>query len=106
MTTNNPKPFWPERTDPGAYERACLAQVELALDREFLAQTGKRIDELGLRGRYPSTELYVRVRRNWEHDPVEITWGLWGDDFGTVGEYGRAYPEQVGDEVKTTIYEH
>jgi hypothetical protein len=106
MSAKGPTPYWPERTDPQAHERECLAQVDLALDREFLAQTGKTIEEIGLRGRYPDTELYVRFRRKRDREAIEITWGLWGNDFGEVGRWGHAYPEQVGDEIMITIYEH
>ncbi len=61
------------------------------------------VHDVRLEGTYPDSKLVVQL--SFRGSVATLEWALWGADFGEVGEWGRAHPEQVADEVMIQVYE-
>ena len=95
-----PQGYWPE-SDPPAYEQACLREAMRSLAD---IQAPQQLFGIWLEGAYPETRLVVDLASRYRARD-RLDWHLWGDDFGKVGERGRASPQLVGDDVGLQVDE-
>lgn len=106
MVPSSSRPDPPNRDpslegDAEKYERACLEATRRALSDFPSSHT--RVGDVRLVGEHPETRIVLDLVGA---QAISTSWSLWGDDFGVVGEYGRASPEMVADEIMVFAYEH
>lgn len=83
------------------YEQECLRDT-----MRGLASTthGATVHGVWLTGNYPDTEIVVELSTRYRARQT-LEWGLWTDDFGMVGPYGRVHPTVVGGDIMIQVYE-